>query len=209
MPVSTRGRTRNQVKAVRINAYFHYGFKTFDLASLPGVSAADVVALGQKTLTSGLGLVVFSPNAPKPARFRKRLNNGIQANIAAIGDGSSPGTIATAATAGWQLTKPVKRLSLTQTAKGKEVVVPTTNNLYFAYYVPIGDATAENAGLLGWVANVGTITLAKTVRVPQRIKIPLVKQGSVTLPCAPSRLPEAESAGWKIVRSESGIATLL
>jgi hypothetical protein len=197
------------VKAVKINAYFHYGFKTFDLASLPGVSAADVVALGQKDLVRGLGLVVFSPNSPKPARFRKRITGGTQANVSAIGDGSSAGTINTAAAKGWQLTKPIKPLSLSQTPKGREVVVPTTNNLYFAYYVPVGDATPDNAGLMGWVANVGKITLAKTVRVPQRVKIPLVRLASVTLPCAPSRISGAEAAGWKVIREESGIATLL
>jgi hypothetical protein len=209
MPLSTRGRTRNIKKAVRINASLHYGFKTADLSALPGVTAEDVLALGQRDLTSGLGLVVFSPNAPKPARFKKRLTGGVQAQVSAIGDGSSSLTIATAAARGWELIKPIKPVSLRRSTRSQEVVIPSTNTLYVAYSVPVSDATPENATLLGWVTALGTVTLAKTVRAPQGIKIPLVRRGSVTLPCASSRIPDAMSEGWKIVQQPSGIAPLL
>jgi hypothetical protein len=189
---------------VRINQYLHYGFKTFDLSTVVGISASDVAALGQRDLSPGLGLVVFTPNAPKPARFAKQ-----SPKIQAIGDGSTAAAINTAAAAGWRQTRGIKRAAISNTAKSTEVIVPTTNNLYVLYRVPNAEATPANSSLMGWVTTAGTITLSKSVRSPSKIKIPLVKKGSITLPCASSRIAAAEAEGWHCIRNLSGISPLL
>jgi hypothetical protein len=209
MPISTRGRSRDTTRAVRVNPNLHYGFKTFDLATLPGISAADVLALGQKPLASGLGLVVFSPRAPKPARFSKRLFTGLQSSIAAFGDGSSVGAISTAQGSGWRLTKPVSKLRLSRTARTREAIIPATNTLYVAYRVPIPDYTPDNISLLGWIESNGVVTLNKTVRSPQGVKISLVTLGTKTLPCASAKVPQAQAAGWTLTQEAQGLAPLL
>lgn len=208
MPIAARGRTKI-VLAVRVNPNLYYGFKGTDIASIQGVSKADVTALGQRTLDGVKGLVAFSPDAPRPAQFTKKLPAGLQRSVTAFGDGTTRSAIAQATAAGWKIKRPVAPLVLGQTAKSKEIVVSTTNNLYFAYYVPLIDANSGIGSLLGWIANVGPTTLSKTVRSPKQVKIPLVTQGSRTLPCSPAKLSNALAAGWRIKRAETGQATLL
>lgn len=207
MPMATRGRTK-VVRAVRVNQNLHYGFKGADITVIPGVSQSDATAIGQKPITPGLGLVVFSPDAPRPAQFTKKLSSGVQRSVTAYGDGFTRQAIARAIGAGWKLKRPVFPLVLGITKKSKEIVVSTTNNLYFAYYVPLIDATAENGATLGWIANVGPVTLSKTARAPKGVKIPLVTKDSRTLPCSPAKLGNALADGWKITRAERGLASL-
>jgi hypothetical protein len=207
MPIATRGR-KKVIRAVRVNQNLHYGFKGADITAIPGISQGDATAIGQKEITQGLGLVVFSPDAPRPAQFTKKLSSGLQRSVTAFGDGFTRQAIARAIGAGWKLKRPVFPLALGITKKSREIVVSTTNNLYFAYYVPLIDATAKNGAMLGWIANVGAVTLSKTARAPKGVKIPLVTKDSRTLPCSPAKLGNALADGWKITRAERGLATL-
>lgn len=74
-----RGRSREDLRFVAINDLLFYGFKTKDAASIPGVSASDLTALGHQTATAiadnNTKILVFAPRAPKPVKFKKSLSN--------------------------------------------------------------------------------------------------------------------------------------
>jgi hypothetical protein len=74
-----RGKLRDQLLFVGINEFLYYGFKSKDASAIPGVSTADLVALGQTAAANiadnNSKILVFSPRSPKPPRYSKNLGN--------------------------------------------------------------------------------------------------------------------------------------
>lgn len=136
MPLSTRGKKRDQRVAVLLNPLFGYVFNTRDLSAEAGVSSADLRnALGHRTTAelaqSSSVVMVSGANAPKPARARKRVTNATNA--------SAPATIetfvgflnyATAEAAGFQISKRAKTVNLAapSTVRRQFSVVATLSN---------------------------------------------------------------------------------
>lgn len=206
MPLSTRGRKRDQPMAVKINPTLSYGFMTSDLSTIPGVSAGDIAAIGQVPMANAAGLVVFSPRSPKPAQFRKKLSTGSQGSVSAYGDGSTAGAVNRAAGAGWKMAKGVRRTSFGNTRTQTAIAVPVANGLLVKRFVPNSDA--GNAGLLGWNVTMSSAELDKLVSAPEGAKLALVQQVgdsfTKTLPVASTKIADAIAAGWKMVQPESG-----
>lgn len=207
MPLSTRGRKRDKIMSVPVSTTLRYAFKTADLSQITGVSAGDLAALGQTPVESGSGLIVFSPQAPKPALFRKKLSvGGLQGSVSTFGNGVTTSAIKAAAGAGWKMSKGVRRCgfgnSLTQTCVG----IKTANGLIVKRFVP--NADAGNASVLGWEMAVSSADLDKLVSAPEGAKVARVKQdgaqGSKTLPCSGNKVADALAAGWILVNSEYG-----
>jgi len=74
-----RGKLRDQLLFVGLNDLLYYGFKSKDASAIPGVSSADLIALGQTAAANiadnSTKILVFSPHSPKPPRYRKTLGN--------------------------------------------------------------------------------------------------------------------------------------
>jgi hypothetical protein len=206
MPLSTRGRTRQLVKAVPVTDSLNYAFKTADLASIAGVSADDITALGQVNLTGITGLVVFSPRSPKPAQFRKTLTGGAQGSVTAYGNGLTASAVNTAAGRGWIQTRGIRGCAFGNTTRSASVAVKVSNGLLIKYMIPIGDA--GNATVLGLQTTLTAADLKKLVFAPSSAKVALVKKNGVTLPCSFDAIADATNAtnGWKLVRPEYGFA---
>jgi hypothetical protein len=206
MPIATRGRKRDLIRAVRINPTLMYGFVTADLSSVVGVSAGDIAALGQMPLSGVSGLVVFSPRSPKPAQFRKKVSGGTQSSVTAYGNGSTAGAVNTAAGAGWKMAKGIRRTSFGNTRTQTAIAVPTSNGLLVKRHVPNSDV--GNSGLLGWDLTMSSGNLDKLVFAPQGAKLALVREEGAnftkTLPVASNKIADAIAAGWQLVQPESG-----
>lgn len=211
MPLATRGRLRNLDRAVKLNDNLYYGFKTVDLSSVDGITSADITALGQVDPSTIQTLIVYSPQSPKPAQFRKRLINKAQGSVTAYGDGSSAGAVNTAAGKGWQQTKGIRGCSFGGTSRSASIAVRTENGLLVKYLVPLGDA--GNASALGWETTLTPADRKKLVYAPKG-RVALVSKASgtsvITLPCSFNKVETATSpdGGWNLTRPESGFAAV-
>lgn len=210
MPVSTRGKKRDQNFIVPVTTAIAYGYSGRDLAALPGVAASDVTALGIITTgTVGTGVaLIYGCNSPYPARFRKKLSGTdvTQQYCSSFGNGLTTAAINTASAAGWRLIKPIRTVGFGESAKSKNVAVQLSNGLYSVHSIPTQDASEANATLLGWDLTAGADKLAKCFRACSTMKPPKVSKvitnAVVTFPCKWSKVADAQAAGWKLVMGE-------
>lgn len=127
MPEYTRGTSRDVLTFVAINAIFHYGFKTVDLAARTGISAADIkTQLGHKTAAEASAvanrIMVTGANSPKPARVVKRDPTAPISQPASTSTFVAFNSLAAAAAGGWGLTQPSRGVRLTANVDGKRSV---------------------------------------------------------------------------------------
>lgn len=117
MPASARGRKRENTTYVAASEFIMYGFKTYDLTSVTGITQTDLTALGH---VAGEGMTpdatkvyVLRANAPKPPRVSKKIT-AAATGTGASGTGSLPLSVGTfcaynkisaAVAAKWTLTK--------------------------------------------------------------------------------------------------------
>lgn len=222
MPASTLGKKRDKPTIVKATGFIYYAFNTRDLAALPGVTAADLTALGhlaQGAATAG-AIVVEGANAPRPARFRKRLtgtaeNPLTQESVTTFGDGTTAAAINAAGALGWRLIKPPSEVGMGATTKGKNVAIKLTNGAYAIRNVSTAFATTDNATLLGWDMTLSDATIAKAIRGAKNMKPATVRKaisggGVVTLPCKKTKLADAYNNGYTKGNPEFiGDATIL
>lgn len=211
MPISTRGKKRDQLKAVAITNSLFYGFATKDLASIAGISAGDIVALGQKNTTDlGQGaLVVYGAKAPRPGIFRKAVTGGNQDSVTTFGDASTATTIATAFAAGWKLQKPIKPGSVGGGTRMRAIAVQVSNGLLVVCYIPKEDLTSGDATLLGWKTSINAADIKKLVRGANNVKAARVSKTSdagltLTYPCGFDEIAAATSTegGYSLTSAE-------
>lgn len=211
MPISTRGKKRDQLKAVAITNSLYYGFATKDLAAIAGISSSDIIALGQKDTTAlGAGaLVVYGAKAPRPGVFRKAITNGQQDSATAFGDASTATTIATAFAAGWKLQKPIKPGSVGGGKRMRAIAVEVSNGLKVICYIPKEDLTSGDATLLGWETSITAADIKKLVRGANNIKAARVSKTSdagltLTYPCATDKIGDATTTagGYSLTSGE-------
>ena len=109
MPSYTRDITRDQFVFVPVNTKILYGFKTKDLASIGGVSSADLTALGHLTASAAMAqsgkIYVVGASAPKPPRVSKKLNNAAVGTQKSISTYCGKPNLGSALTAGWNVAK--------------------------------------------------------------------------------------------------------
>lgn len=206
MPLSALGKPKDVKTIVKATPNIYYAFRAKDYASLPGVSAPDLIALGHAapgTQSAGT-IVVTTPKAPKPARFRKKLSGSdlTQNYVSTFGDGVTSASILAAQTAGWEMTSPPRTVSFGPSAKSKNIAVKLSNGVYVVRHVPTVDATSENATLFGWELTLSPTLINKAIRGAKRMRSATVKKalaggGVKTFPCRLTKIGDAEAAGWK------------
>ncbi|MGL4498577.1 MAG: hypothetical protein ACRC78_12670 [Planktothrix sp.] len=98
MASAARGRKREELTYVAASASVMYGFKTFDISAVAGITAGDLTALGHVKaagMTNDAAKVyVLRANAPKPPRVSKKTTAGT-AGTTSGGAGTSPLTVST------------------------------------------------------------------------------------------------------------------
>ncbi len=98
MASSARGRKREELTYVAASEFVMYGFKTFNISSVPGITPSDLTALGHVAasgMTSDATKVyVLRANAPKPPRVSKKASTAT-AGTGTGGAGASPLTVST------------------------------------------------------------------------------------------------------------------
>lgn len=105
----TRGKKRvEELRFVNVTSMIWFGFKPKDLASLPGVSASDVTALGHilSTAVPSGKLKVVGASSPKPPRVTKRLPTATKEQQGSVSTFCSYNSLAAAQQAGWHMSKP-------------------------------------------------------------------------------------------------------
>lgn len=211
MPISTRGKKRDQLKAVAITSSIFYGFATKDLSAIAGISSSDIVALGQKDTTAlGAGaIVIYGAKAPRPGIFRKNITGGQQDSVRTFGDASTATTVATAFAAGWRLQKPIRPGSVGGGKRMRAIAVEVSNGLLVICYIPNEDLTSGDAVLLGWKTSIAAADVRKLVRGANNIKAARVTKTSeaglsITYPCASENLADATSSegGYSLTSGE-------
>lgn len=206
MPLSALGKPKDIKTIVKATPNIYYAFKAKDYASLPGITAADLTALGHAapgTASAG-SIVVTTPKAPKPARFRKKLSGSdlTQNYASTFGDGVTAASILAATTAGWEMITPARTVSFGPSAKSKNIAIKLSNGVYVVRHVPTVDATTENATLFGWELTLSPALINKAIRGAKRMRAatvqkPLASGGIKTFPCRLTKIADAEAAGWK------------
>ena len=213
MPATTRGKPRNVLTAVPLGSDLYYAWMTRELEEGSGVGASDLTALGhlsEAAFPSGTNAkILFSPQSPKAARFRKVINRNPTAGqigvMTLFGDGSTNSAIGKAAQAGWKISSPLKRPGLTSNAKSKVYGAALSNGIIYLNTCPPAQLSSY-ASLLGLDTNISTAQLNLAVRGCERPHPFVVKLetsgGSITMNCAASKISDAQNAGWSVVSPE-------
>lgn len=211
MPFASLGKKRDQLRAVPCTGKIYHGFLTKDLGAIGGVSEGDITALGQKTLAEvpNTHVVVSGQNAPLGARFRKKLGNGIpvlgtQGSVSSYGNGTGNVQVATAAAAGWRLTKPVRLITVRDTVKSAAVGVTLANGLIYVQSVPKQYLSAEVKAALGliYAPEFKSAERARSIRASKQFppssvyNIDPTTGATKTLPCSHDKIADAAEIGW-------------
>jgi len=211
MPLSALNKPKDIATIVKATPNIFYYFKAKDYAAIPGVSEADLTALGHLTPGSGgAGTVtVAAASAPRPARFRKKLTaaGATQKYVTTFGNGVDAAGVAAASAAGWEMTTPPRTVSFGDTALSKNIAIKLNNGIYVVRSVPTSLATAENATLFGWELSLSDALINKAVRGTRSAKPATVRKatglgGYQTVPCKKTKLADAAAAGWKKASDE-------
>lgn len=117
----TRGKKRPNTVFVYLNNSIYFGFKPKDIASITGVTASDITALGHippSGVPSGR-IKVVGAKAPQPPRVMKKLGNpvGQQQSASTF---CAYNSLAAAQTSGWSLIKSRRGVTLRSAAAPRQ-----------------------------------------------------------------------------------------
>lgn len=160
----TRGQARSNLTFVAINARFHYGWKTVDLADRTGLSAADIkTQLGHLTATEAAAvanrIMVTGANSPKPARVTKRDLTAPISQPASTSTFLAYNKLAAATTAGWSLAANARGVRLTANVDGKRsvtAIAELSNGILYAF--PLNRVDFDRVALVLGLQAAGQIT---------------------------------------------------
>lgn len=147
MPSYTRGKSRDQIIAVKLEGNSYYQFLTKDLAAVNGVSEGDLGLLGHIKLGEGGGtlpsgaIVFLRANSPKPPRVSKKIT-GTQGSV---GTFCGVEALKNALRGGWNLSKDAVTVGLRATATGGRTVTAIaaiSNGALYAF--PMNKADFES-----------------------------------------------------------------
>jgi hypothetical protein len=212
MAIYQRGQKRNILTFVKcLNPNLYYGWNTKDLSALPGVSNADLIALGhitpQSLLTTSNAIAILGANRPTPPRAIKIINeNPDQSTQGKASTYMGVGSEGTALAAGWKMSGGVKKVNIRQSGRSVTVAVPC-NGGYYAFPMNAGDVTTY-AGELGLLlpANITGNERARLFSGATRPRPPRVQKqlntGKFSSFCDPAKLDDLLQAGWSEIESE-------
>jgi hypothetical protein len=218
MAASTRGKNRETIYFIQLTTVILWGFKPVDWAGTPGVSDVDTILLGWKDEeTAGkieTSIRIYGANSPRPPRYKKILNKnptaGQRGSISAFGKGElSSAELKAFADSGWQQSKPARGLIINANARTETVGCPLSNGGLYLLNCEASKvaAYADSLGLVR-ATSLRTNTNNKKkcftgTNKPQPIKVRKVEDnGTLTMPCSPTKLSTVLSVGWVLAHEE-------
>lgn len=214
MPSYTRGKPRNTLTFVRMGAAsnLYYGFKTKDLASIGGVTAADLADCGHLTVAqvpATGSILILGANSPKPPRVKKRIAvNPSSATQGSVSTFCAPAALGAAAAAGFLLAKPGRGVKITPdgrsvsaaakpSATGGLYVFPMNKDDFTAYSAVLGleipNTAAERAQCYTGSSSPRPAIAKKTVAAGAGI-------ATVSSFVSYDAIDAAITAGWEIIK---------
>jgi hypothetical protein len=152
MPSYTRGKTKETIKFVQIvdAVPVYYGFASKDFASIAGVSAGDITALGH-ILSDAIpadSIQILRATTPKPGTVKKRIaTNPSAAQQGSVSTFVAGGSLQTALAAGWRLAKAYKLTSLTQNDRQVTALAVLSDGTFYAFSMNKADFDSYGAEL--------------------------------------------------------------
>lgn len=137
MPAYTRGRLREKITFVllfKTPANIYYNWSAKDIATLAGVSSADLTNhLGHLTTVPADSIVIVGASSPKPVNVRKIINrNPTAAQQGAVSTFCSPGTLNTALTNGWKISGKGRISRVRNDNRTKTALAKISNEMIYA-----------------------------------------------------------------------------
>lgn len=207
MPSYTRGDLRQNLTFVKvINPNLFYGWNTKDFASQPGVSSADLTALGHFNAaaiqSNTTAICILGANRPKPPRATKLLNaNPDAATQGRVSTFYGVGYEGTALAAGWKLSSSLEVVNIKNSSRSQTVAVKLTNGGHYAFPMNAADV-GTYGGELGLILptqitsneRASLFSGASRPRPPRVQKV--VGTSKFSSYCDPAKLDDLIDAGW-------------
>lgn len=134
MSVNTRGKKRDTLVYVLVNASTYYGWKRKDLASLSGVTEADLTTIGHlkaegATLAAGSRIIIGAKN-PQPARITRRITTATVGQQQSISTFCAYDKTAAALGAKWTVAQSRKAVTLQapSASRGSQTAIATLSD---------------------------------------------------------------------------------
>lgn len=154
MPSYTRGVLREDLTFVAANQTLYYGWKSRDLASVPGISEGELGLLGHYDMVgmSGISgaLLVTGANSPKPPRVVKRNPNAAITAAGSVSTFCAYDALGAAMAQGWTLAKKghgVRLTASTSLTRKVTAIATLSNGIKYAFPLDKADFTAFAADL--------------------------------------------------------------
>ena len=206
MPSYTRGRLRDQMTYVAVNATLRYGFRTKDLAQVTGVAASDLTALGHVAIgaVGGAAVLCFGANSPKPPRATKRLTRSVSNVQGSVSTFCAFNQVSAAIAAGWSV-RSGRSVGLRSTGRTTTAVVSLGAGQAM-YAFPMNTEDFNSYGTDLGLQSGASITSAELNRLvtgssqprPGRATRILANGVTFTSFYAPEQKEELQQNGWRI-----------
>ncbi|MBD2491135.1 hypothetical protein [Aulosira sp. FACHB-615] len=206
MPSYTRGKKRPNLVFVVINNSMFFGFKPKDLTSLPGITTADVTALGhvQPNAVAAGKLKIIGAKAPNPPRVLKKTGapTGQQQSVSTF---CGYNNIGLAQAAGWTLSKSRTGVSLRAPNSPRQsltAIAELSDGTLYCF--PMNKADFESYGAaLGLKNSTNITTDTERSKLVSGASIPYPGRAAILLPSG-STFSSFFSTGSQGSASEAG-----
>lgn len=223
MPGYLRGKKRDQMTYVLVSEFAYFGFKTKDLSSVAGVTAADLTALGhvrgtaQAPFQPAAGrIVIVGANAPKPPRATKRIASAAAGAQQSVSTFCAVNNTGLAMAAGWNISKQRRGVFLRPVTSAKNSVTaiaelsdgslycfPMNKADYNTYAAQLGlkDSATEQSA-----TEKAKLVSGSTIPKPGKASLEVSGGGSFSSFYSTSAKDTAAQAGFSIMTEEVVIA---
>jgi hypothetical protein len=213
MPTYLRGQPRDILRFVKLydSPQFYYGWNTKDLASVPGVSEADILSLGHiAPVNVPQGAIrCFAANTPVPPRVKKVINkNPSAAQQGSTSTFAAPERLKEAETQGWKVTARQKTVAFRSNDRtvsagaeleGGGVYVFPLNKLTFDQYG--AELGLKAPGTLTANQRRGAFTGTSRPR-PAVVSFAFQDGSTLTTFCSTANIQQLLQAGWQVIEEE-------
>lgn len=184
----TRGKKREDLVYVLVNAGMYYGWKRKDFATIAGISDADLTTIGHlkaegATLTAG-NIIVIGAKSPQPARVTRKIANATVGQQQTISTFCAHDKLTAALGAKWNVTTSRKGVTLRapSATRGSLTAIATLGDNSM-YCFPMNKADFDAFG-----AELGLESASQNITDTERVK--LVSGSSRPYPGRASKLLE-------------------
>lgn len=215
MPSYTRGRKKDQTSFVLVTPSLLYGFTTFDLAGLSGVTSGDLSGnLGHLTAAqaaANAAIKVMGANSPKPPRVSKRLLNATVSQPSTVSTFCAYNRLTNARSNDWKLSSRPRGVRTTPPGGNRKqitAIAELSNGAQYAWSLNQADFNlyAQALGL----ANASQLSQQERDRLIMGSTTPKPGMAELKLPdgksfssfVSTSALQTAQAAGFAIISPE-------